>query len=211
MRVLPPRVPIIAGFLLLRADGVSGGVMATVRIPKISVNLPIYHGTSQSALASGAGHLYGTSLPVGGKNTHAVITGHRGLVSAEMFTRLDEMRVGDYFYIEVMGKTLGYKVDKISVILPNETDSLRVRAGEDRVTLMTCTPYGINTHRLLVSGVRAPIPAAVPVLADAEGDVRTALVSAITAGMLFFVPGVVWYRRRHPWIPMHHAADRRGM
>lgn len=90
-----------------------GGVMGTIRIPKISVNLPIYHGTSQSALASGAGHLYGSSLPVGGKNTHAVITGHRGLVNATMFTRLDEMRVGDYFYLDVMGHTLGYQVDRI--------------------------------------------------------------------------------------------------
>lgn len=95
-----------------------GGVMGTIRIPKISVNLPIYHGTSQSALASGAGHLYGSSLPVGGKNTHAVITGHRGLVNATMFTRLDEMRVGDYFYLDVMGHTLGYQVDRISVIEP---------------------------------------------------------------------------------------------
>ena len=88
--------------------------MGTIRIPKISVRLPIYHGTSESALASGAGHLYGSSLPVGGKSTHAVLTGHRGLVEAAMFTRLDEMRVGDYFYIEVMGRTLGYQVDRIT-------------------------------------------------------------------------------------------------
>ncbi|MEI2659766.1 MAG: class C sortase [Bifidobacterium adolescentis] len=131
------------------------GVMGTIRIPKISVKLPIYHGTSQSALASGAGHLYGSSLPVGGKDTHAVITGHRGLVEAMMFTRLDEMRVGDYFYIEVMGRTLGYQVDRISVIEPNDTSKLKIVPGEDRVTLMTCTPYGVNTHRLLVSAVRS--------------------------------------------------------
>ena len=97
------------------------GVMGSIRIPKISVDLPIYHGTSEQTLASGAGHLYGSSLPVGGKDTHAVITGHRGLVEASMFTRLDEMRVGDYFYIDVMGHTLGYMVDRITEIEPNDT------------------------------------------------------------------------------------------
>lgn len=156
------------------------GVMGTIRIPKISVELPIYHGTSQSALASGAGHLYGTSLPVGGKSTHAVITGHRGLVEAAMFTRLDEMRVGDYFYIEVMGHTLGYKIDRITVIEPDDTSQLRIVPGEDRVTLMTCTPYGVNTQRLLVSATRAAIPGEIPAQSDAVGDARfIALVVAV--------------------------------
>ena len=131
-----------------------GGVMGAIRIPEISVDLPIYHGTSESALASGAGHLYGSSLPVGGESTHSVITGHRGMVEAMMFTRLDEMKVGDYFYIDVMGETLGYRVDRIEVIEPDDTSRLKTVEGEDRVTLMTCTPYGVNTHRLLVSGVR---------------------------------------------------------
>ena len=133
--------------------------MGTIKVPKQSINLPIYHGTSEEALASGAGHLYGTSLPVGGKSTHSVITGHRGLVEAMMFTRLDEVKKGDFFYIEVMGETLGYKVDNISVILPDDTSKLRIAPGEDRVTLMTCTPYGVNTHRLLISGHRVSIPA----------------------------------------------------
>ena len=115
-------------------------VMGTIKIPKISVNLPIYHGTSQTALASGAGHLYGSSLPVGGDGTHSVITGHRGLVNAMMFTRLDEMKTGDFFYIEVMGETLGYEVDRITVINPDDTSQLKIVPGEDRVTLMTCTP-----------------------------------------------------------------------
>ena len=105
-------------------------------------------------LAAGAGHLYGTSLPVGGESSHAVITAHRGLVSAEMFTRLDEMNVGDDFSLTVLGKTLNYRVDRIQVVDPDNVEPLKIVAGEDRVTLLTCTPYGVNTQRLLVSGVR---------------------------------------------------------
>ena len=180
------------------------GVMGTIRIPKISVRLPIYHGTSQSALASGSGHLYGSSLPVGGRSTHAVITGHRGLVEAMMFTRLDEMRVGDYFYIEVMGRTLGYKVDRISVIEPNDTSKLKIVPDEDRVTLMTCTPYGVNTHRLLVSAVRAPIPGVVPDERNAAKDARTiAIAAAVTTLLLGLL--LAWLCRR-PWHIRRHAA-----
>lgn len=181
-----------------------GGVMGTIRIPKISVRLPIYHGTSESALASGAGHLYGSSLPVGGKSTHAVLTGHRGLVEAAMFTRLDEMRVGDYFYIEVMGRTLGYQVDRITVIEPNDTSQLKIVPGEDRVTLMTCTPYGVNTHRLLVSATRSAIPDEIPAENDAVKDARA--IGAIT-GIATLVVGVllVWLRRK-PWHIRRHAA-----
>ena len=181
-----------------------GGVMGTIRIPKISVKLPIYHGTSESALASGAGHLYGSSLPVGGRNTHTVLTGHRGLVEAAMFTRLDEMRVGDYFYIEVMGRTLGYQVDRITVIEPNDTSQLKIVPGEDRVTLMTCTPYGVNTHRLLVSATRSAIPDEIPAENDAVKDART--IGAIT-GIATLVLGMllVWLRRK-PWHIRRHAA-----
>lgn len=181
-----------------------GGVMGTIRIPKISVKLPIYHGTSESALASGAGHLYGSSLPVGGKNTHAVLTGHRGLVEAAMFTRLDEMRVGDYFYIEVMGRTLGYQVDRITVIEPNDTSQLKIVPGEDRVTLMTCTPYGVNTHRLLVSATRSAIPDEIPAENDAVKDARTI---GVIAGVVTLVLGMllVWLRRK-PWHIRRHAA-----
>lgn len=157
-------------------------VMGTIKVPKQSIDLPIYHGTSEEALASGAGHLYGTSLPVGGKSTHAVITGHRGLVEAMMFTRLDEVRKGDFFYIEVMGETLGYKVDRISVILPDDTSQLRIVPGEDRVTLMTCTPYGVNTHRLLISGHRVAIPVPAPEPNDIW-DARNIAIG-VTAGVL---------------------------
>lgn len=170
-------------------------VMGTIKVPKQSIDLPIYHGTSEEALASGAGHLYGTSLPVGGKSTHSVITGHRGLVEAMMFTRLDEVKKGDFFYIEVMGETLGYKVDRISVILPDDTSKLRIVPGEDRVTLMTCTPYGVNTHRLLISGHRVAIPVPAPEPNDIL-DARNITIG-VTAGVLMAGLFVVWLRRRH--------------
>jgi len=133
-----------------------GGVMGSVVIPKISVNLPIYHGTSSDTLSQGIGHLEGTSLPVGGLRTHAVLTGHTGLSYARMFTDLTEMKVGDEFFIHVLGQTLAYQVDQIKVVLPENTTDLRLFPGHDYVTLLTCTPYGINDHRLLVRGMRVP-------------------------------------------------------
>ena len=132
------------------------GVMGVISIPSIGVHLPIRHGTSSDVLSAGAGHLMGTSLPVGGSSTHAVITAHRGLAGASMFTRLDEMAVGDRFSLTVLGATMTYRVDRVTVIKPEDTAILRISSTEDRVTLMTCTPYGVNTHRLLVSGVRVP-------------------------------------------------------
>lgn len=180
------------------------GVMGAIRIPKISVNLPVYHGTSEQTLAPGAGHLYGSSLPVGGKDTHAVITGHRGLVEASMFTRLDEMRVGDYFYIDVMGHTLGYKVDRITEINPDDTSKLKIVPGEDRVTLMTCTPYGVNTHRLLVSALRSAIPEEIPAEDDAAKDVRV-IAGVVSAATLLVGLLLVWLLRC-PWHVRRHAA-----
>lgn len=166
-------------------------LMCSVRIPKIDVNLPVYHGTSTEVLAAGAGHLYGTSLPVGGASTHAVLTGHRGVPGSLLFTRLDELQVGDSFYIEVMGEELGYKIDRIDVITPDDDSKLRVTAGEDRVTLMTCTPYGVNSHRLLVSGVRAEIPNEVPVPEDAQGINTTAVALGVLGALLAIVVGLV--------------------
>lgn len=180
------------------------GVMGAIRIPKISVNLPVYHGTSELTLASGAGHLYGSSLPVGGKSTHSVITGHRGLVEAAMFTRLDEMRVGDYFYLDVMGRTLGYKVDRIAEINPDDTSKLKIVPGEDRVTLMTCTPYGVNTHRLLVSALRSAIPEEIPAEDDAAKDVRV-IAGVVSAATLLVGLLLVWLLRC-PWHVRRHAA-----
>ena len=130
------------------------GIMGYITIPKISVELPIYHGTDEGVLQVAAGHLEGSSLPVGGAGTHAVISAHRGLPSAKLFTNLDELEVGDPFTITVLNRVLTYEVDQISIVLPTEIDQLLPTEGMDYVTLMTCTPYGINTHRLLVRGKR---------------------------------------------------------
>ena len=130
------------------------GIMGYITIPKIGVELPVYHGTSDGVLQVAAGHLEGSSLPVGGAGTHAVISAHRGLPSAKLFTNLDELEVGDTFTITVLDRVLTYEVDQVSIVLPTETDLLQPVEGKDYVTLMTCTPYGINTHRLLVRGKR---------------------------------------------------------
>ena len=132
------------------------GIMGTVEIPKIKIKLPIFHGTSEEVLEKAAGHLTGSSLPVGGENTHAVITAHRGLPSAALFTDLDKMKEGDHFLLHVLNDTLCYEVDKITVIEPEDTEALSVEDGKDLVTLVTCTPYGVNSHRMLVRGHRVP-------------------------------------------------------
>jgi len=134
--------------------------MARVRIPEIHVDLPIYHGTSEKSLDRGVGHLYGSDLPVGGSGTHAVLTGHSGIPSATLFTHLDELEEGDTFYIDVAGETLEYEVDRITVVEPNSVDELRQVQDHDYVTLLTCTPTGVNTHRLLVRGERVETSAA---------------------------------------------------
>ena len=134
------------------------GIMGYITIPKISVELPIYHGTDEGVLQVAAGHLEGSSLPVGGAGTHAAISAHRGLPSAKLFTNLDELEVGDRFTITVLNRVLTYEVDQISIVLPTEIDQLLPTEGMDYVTLMTCTPYGINTHRLLVRGRRITTP-----------------------------------------------------
>ena len=139
-------------------DVTGTGIMGYITIPRIGVELPIYHGTSDGVLQIAAGHLEGTSLPVGGESTHAVISAHRGLPSAKLFTNLDQLEVGDTFTITVLDRVLTYEVDKISIVLPTETDELKIAEGKDYVTLMTCTPYGINTHRLLVRGRRVETP-----------------------------------------------------
>ena len=161
------------------------GIMGTVLVPGIGVELPIRHGTSEPVLAVGAGHLYGTSLPVGGEGTHAVVTGHRGLAESMMFTRLDELDEGDFMYVKVMGETLGYEVDRISVIEPDDVSKLKIVPGEDRLTLMTCTPYGVNTHRLLVSGHRVAMPSPAPNPADVHDPRADGLNAlAVTAGFV---------------------------
>ena len=132
------------------------GMMGIVEIPKIDVKIPIYHTTEDEVLQKAAGHLEGSSLPVGGESTHSVISAHRGLPSATLFTDLDQMEEGDHFLLHILDDTLCYEVDQILVVEPKQTESLAVEEGEDLVTLLTCTPYGVNTERLLVRGHRVP-------------------------------------------------------
>ncbi|HCA33568.1 MAG TPA: class C sortase, partial [Lachnospiraceae bacterium] len=144
-------------------DVTGTGIMGYVDIPKINVSLPIYHGTDESVLQIAIGHIAGSSLPVGGAGSHCVISGHRGLPSARLFTDIDQLQEGDRFMLQVLGETLTYEVDQIRTVLPDELDDLQRQNGQDYCTLVTCTPYGVNTHRLLVRGHRVP---------NTEGDVR---------------------------------------
>ncbi len=169
------------------------GIMGYVSIEKINVQLPIYHGTSVDVLQVAAGHLEGTSLPVGGESTHAVIMAHRGLPSAMLFTDLNELEVGDTFTITVLNRVLTYEVDLISIVEPNDVSLLQIEEGQDYVTLLTCTPYGVNTHRLLVRGHRIETEAAKST-ATATGEatiVNNVLVSAIVAVVLL-IPLLLW-------------------
>lgn len=133
-----------------------GGVMAYVDIPKINVYLPVQHGTGAETLEKSVGHVVGTSLPVGGSGTHAVLSAHSGMASSKLFSDIDRLEKGDIFYVHVLGNTLAYEVDAINTVLPTDTSLLQIEDGKDLVTLVTCTPFGINTHRLLVRGRRVP-------------------------------------------------------
>ncbi len=139
---------------LLNVD--STGMMGYIEIPKLNTTIPIYHGTDEAVLQVGVGHLQNTSLPVGGESTHTALSGHRGLPTRSLFTDLDQLAVGDRFYIKVLNQTLCYTVDQILTVLPTEMEALAIEEGQDYATLITCTPYGINSHRLLVRGVRTP-------------------------------------------------------
>ena len=174
-------------------------------IPKIGVYMPIYHGIDTEVLEKGIGHMPDTSLPVGGKSTHCVLSGHTGLPAAKILTDLDQMEEGDLFYLHVLGKTLAYKVNQIKVVLPEDTDDIRITEGKDYVTLLTCTPYGINSHRLLVRGERTDyvpeavaveppsvgtteemIPASTIMMAGAAG---AAVLVAVIILLILFLPG----------------------
>ena len=133
-----------------------GGVMAYVDIPQIGVYLPVQHGTGAETLEKSVGHVVGTSLPVGGSSTHAVLSAHSGMASSKLFSDIDQLEKGDVFYIHVLGEVLAYEVDSINTVLPTDTSLLQIEAGKDLVTLVTCTPFGVNTHRLLVRGHRVP-------------------------------------------------------
>lgn len=166
-------------------QGSSDGVMGEVVYPRLGIGLPLYHGTGDAAISRGVGHLYGSSLPVGGESTHSVLTSHSGLVHASLFTKLPQAKVGDVFEVRVLGETRYYEVDGLETVEPFVTDSLDVVDGEDRVTLFTCTPIGLNSHRFLVHGVRVPAP-------PGAGDVALA-GDGLTAGFpwwaLAFVGG----------------------
>lgn len=132
------------------------GIIGYVEIPKISVQLPVYHGTNNDSLDRGIGHLLGSSLPVGGNSTHSILTAHSGMASQKMFSDLPQMEIGDIFYLKVLGETLAYQVDQINTVLPHDTTYLGIEQEKDLCTLVTCTPFGVNTHRLLVRGERIP-------------------------------------------------------
>ena len=175
-------------------------VMATIKIPSIDVNLPIYHGTDTATLDKGVGHLFGTALPVGGESTHTVLTGHTGLGNATMFDQLTSVKMGDYFYIETAGRHLKYQVTDIRVVLPHETESLNKVEGKDLATLITCTPYGVNTHRLLVTGERVPMDeeAVAAEAAQVKGAVMKPWMIAVLASVavILLVAGILWLRSR---------------
>lgn len=171
---------------------VSGdGIMGSIEIPKIHVNLAIYHGVGSDVLEKGVGHVEGTSLPVGGESSHAVIAGHRGLPSAKLFTDLDQMEVGDIFYIHVLNRTLAYQVDQILTVLPEDTKNIAIEEGKDYVTLITCTPYGVNTHRLLVRGTRIPYEEAEAEEPSASEQSETDSKAKIYYSIVLFAIGIM--------------------
>lgn len=159
----------------------TSGIMGYIDIPKIDVMLPIYHGIDESILQVAVGHIPGTSLPVGGKGSHCVVSGHRGLPSARLFTDIDKLVEGDSFTITVLNKTLTYEVDQIRTVLPTDLSDLQIEKGKDYVTLVTCTPYGINTHRLLVRGHR---------IENADGD-ASVIADAVRVDPRYVVPVIV--------------------
>lgn len=142
------------------------GIMGYVSIPSIHIHLPIYHGTNSATLEKGIGHLLGSSLPVGGRSTHSILTAHSGMANQKLFSDLPQMKIGDVFYLEVLGETLAYQVDQIKTVLPHDTTYLAIEPERDLCTLVTCTPFGVNTHRLLVRGTRIPYEEAVEIAAE---------------------------------------------
>lgn len=184
------------------------GIMGYVSVPKINVTLPIYHGTDSGTLERGIGHLLGTSLPVGGDSTHAVLTAHSGMASQRMFSDLPQLAEGDVFYLEILGETLAYQVDQIKTVLPHDTTYLGIETEQDLCTLVTCTPFGVNTHRLLVRGRRIPYEEAEVIIQQQEQtEVKTGstwqneYVKGIVIGLgivLFFliIFLIIWLLRR---------------
>ena len=184
------------------------GIMGYVEIPTIGVTLPIYHGTNNSTLERGVGHLLGSSLPVGGESTHSVLTAHSGMASAKMFSDLDRLKKGDVFFIDVLGEKLAYQVDQIKTVLPYDTTFLQTEIGNDLCTLVTCTPFGVNTHRLLVRGTRIEYEEAEVIVEEkleTEEPVKSTWEQQYLQGILIGIGAVVilglgllvfWFVRR---------------
>ena len=183
------------------------GTMGYVEIPKISVHLPIYHGTRNDSLERGVGHLLGSSLPVGGESTHSILTGHSGMATQKMFTDLEQLAIGDVFYLHILDETLAYQVIEINVVLPHDTSLLGITPGKDYCTLVTCTPFGVNTHRLLVRGTRIPYEEAEeileqqPVIEEPTSTWEEKYMDGIITGIcivaiIAILAGVVWFIRR---------------
>lgn len=175
-------------------SGVSA--MSQLAIPSIDLRLPIYHGTGEETLQKGLGHLYGTSLPVGGEGTHAVITGHTGLTTATLFDNLVDVKEGDAIYVSTFGERMKYQVRSTEVVLPDQTDSLRTQPGKDLLTLVTCTPYGINTHRLLVHAERVPMDPDEASVLDESTSITQWWMWALGALSLLILVGLVWWLLR---------------
>lgn len=181
---------------------VSGtGVMGYIRIDSIGVDLPVYHGTEESVLQIAIGHISGSSLPVGGERTHCILSGHRGLPSAKLFTDLDKVTEGDVFTVTVLDSTITYQVDQIRIVLPEETDELAITDGKDYCTLVTCTPYGVNTHRILVRGTRIDnIDGDHVITAEAVRIPSYIVIPAVGIPILFVLLLImmIYYRRKKP-------------
>ena len=174
------------------------GIMGYISIPEINIKLAIYHGTSDNVLQTGVGHINGSKLPIGGESTHCVLAAHRGLPSAELFTDIDQLQTGDKFYLHILDKVLAYEVDQIKTVLPSQTDDIEIVDDEDYVTLVTCTPYSVNTHRLLVRGKRTDYKEAIKKTPNEVNngihipyEVKLAFLSFIIIGIIIFI----WRRR----------------
>ena len=171
---------------LLDASGL--GIMGYIEIPRVNITLPVYHGTEETVLMVGVGHIDWSSLPTGGESTHCVVSGHRGLTSARLFTDIDQLIVGDLFMLNVLDRVLTYEVDQILIVLPEELDAVKIQPGEDLCTLVTCTPYGVNSHRLLIRGHRVEneIVHNIRVTADAL-QIRPVMVAPFVAAPILLV------------------------